>query len=468
MEKSHIQTVEDLLHSRETRGLRVPVTARILFGSYGLVTALTSPLPAESRILISCISIPFLIINIYLLTLLRREIKIRLVGITGIVIDSISVLMYPFILYNIYQSLQPIAMVSKLPQLMAVSLIFIIIESLALRPLYPLVITGAALLSHLGMIVSSLHHPAATWSSALVNDFSGDAVSLMGIVHAMIFIAIAGGALAWLARGARKTIIQAAELEADRIEIIREQANLLTESRIGVLEEFVVSVSHEMNSPLGAVKSNAETGRRAASRMRENLCQSDEFEAKEEKIGQILGALEKSSLSTLEATERMEEILKTLRSFAHIDEAEFKEVDVHEALESTLALIPPKTIGQTQIERKYAELPKIYAYAGRLNQVFMILLSNAFERSGDEGTVTLSTEHRANEVAIRIADSGPGIPEKELEQIFEIRLRPGQSRVEAGFGMAACQSIVSQHKGQLLADSIVGQGTGFTIILPAG
>ena len=162
----------------------------------------------------------------------------------------------------------------------------------------------------------------------------------------------------------------------------------------------------------------------------------------------------------------MENTLKTLRSFARLDEAEYKEVDVQEALESTLALIPPETIGETRIEKSYSELPKIRAYAGRLNQVFMILLNNAFETSGTEGTVTITTGHTSDGINISISDSGPGISSEELEHIFEIRLKPGQSRVEAGFGFAACHTIINQHKGQISAESMPGEGTTFKIILP--
>jgi signal transduction histidine kinase len=462
----HISTVDELLKNREAQGLRVPVTARFLFGLFGILSAFASPMAAGPRLFLMSIAVPLCLFNIYLFFLLRNTKRIKFVGITGMAMSAFSVFIYPFLMYHVSQPIEPIAMISKMPPLLAVCMVFIIIETLALRPLYPIVVTCSALISHLAMILLSYRHPAATWSNELENMISSTTVSLTGVVTAMMFLMIAGTALSWLARSARRTVVKAAELEADRIRIIRDQANLLTQSRIGVLEEFVVSISHEMNNPLGAVKSNAETSRRAAGRIRENMGHQPPNKGSAEKIEQVLGALEQTSQSTLEATDRMETTLKTLRSFARLDEAEYKQVDIHEALESTLALIPPETIGDIQIERHYTEVPQINAYAGRLNQVFMILLSNAFEVSGEKGTVALSTGCTAGNASIRISDTGPGIPEEELGHIFEIRLSPGQSRVEAGFGIAACHSIVSQHRGQLLAESTVGKGTTFTIVLP--
>ena len=158
--------------------------------------------------------------------------------------------------------------------------------------------------------------------------------------------------------------------------------------------------------------------------------------------------------------------VRTLRSFARLDEAEYTRIDVHEALDSTLALIAPEAIGSTEVVKRYADLPAIRAYAGRLNQVFMALLTRAFDAVGGQGTVVLTTGVEAEEVSIRIADTGPAIPQDQLERVFDIRLEAGESRVEAVFGMAACRSIVSQHRGRMHVESSPEEGTIFTVALP--
>jgi len=98
----------------------------------------------------------------------------------------------------------------------------------------------------------------------------------------------------------------------------------------------------------------------------------------------------------------------------------------------------------------------------------MTLLTNAFEAIDGEGTVTIATGSEGEDISIRIVDTGPGIPTDQLDRIFDIRLEARESRVEAGFGMAACHSIVSQHRGQIRVESSLGEGITFTIVLPGG
>ena len=119
MVDDQIRTAEDLLRIREARGLQVPVTVRILFGCYGLISAFASPLPLASRLIILSISLPFIGANGYFLALLRDAKRVELVGITGVVLDVVSVLLYPLILYHaLGQPSLPLAVVSKVPMLL--------------------------------------------------------------------------------------------------------------------------------------------------------------------------------------------------------------------------------------------------------------------------------------------------------------------------------------------------------------
>ncbi len=467
MGEEQAQTVQELLRIREARGLQVPAVVRILFVLFGCSMAFVSPMAWGSRLMILAIALPMAAVSGYFLILLRKAEKVRFVGIAGLVLDSVSVLMYPFIVYQASDLPSvPLGVVSASPAVLAVCMTYIVIESLALRPAYTFVITCSALLTHLIMILFSVNHPSASWAGDVSFFSDPSTVSLSGILAWMIFLLIVGGSLIWLTGSVRKTVVQAAELEAERTHMVREQANLLMDSRIGVMGELVAGVSHEMNNPLAAVKANAETGRRAVGRIREGIQDGQATAGSPAGLEPILDALEQSSRSTQVATDRMETTLKTLRSFARMDEAEFKDVDVHEALENTLALIPPETIGDIPVVKHFGELPRIQAYAGRLNQVFMTLLTRAFEAVGDEGEVTIVTESSGDDVVIRFIDTGAQIPRDQLDHLFDIRLRTRQSRIEAGFGMAACQSIVGQHKGKLEVQSIKDEGTTFTIVLP--
>ena len=114
----------------------------------------------------------------------------------------------------------------------------------------------------------------------------------------------------------------------------------------------------------------------------------------------------------------------------------------------------------------YGDLPEIQCYVGRLNQVFMTLLTNAFEAIENEGTVTIVTWTEEDRAFVRISDTGRGIPADQLDQLFDIGFQAKESRVAAGFGLAASHSIVSRHGGKLIVESEVDRGTTFTVELP--
>jgi signal transduction histidine kinase len=239
------------------------------------------------------------------------------------------------------------------------------------------------------------------------------------------------------------------------------------EGKIGALGKLVAGVSHEMNTPLAVVKCNAEASSPAVSRIREGLAKTAETGRVDSRVERALAVFEQNERNTLKATERIESTLGTLRGFAHLDEAEFQRTNIHINLDSTLALIEPQTIGGARVVKQYGEVPEIECYAGRLNQVFMTLLTNAFEALESEGTVTLTTFTDGGQVVIRVSDTGRGIPPSQLEQIFDIGFQAKTSRVAAGFGLAASHTIVANHGGEITVESEIGRGTAFTIRLPA-
>ena len=118
------------------------------------------------------------------------------------------------------------------------------------------------------------------------------------------------------------------------------------------------------------------------------------------------------------------------------------------------------------MEKEYGEIPEIYCYASELNQVFMTLLRNAVEAIEDEGTITLRTSVDKNKVRVEISDSGKGIPVEQLESLFDFSLTTKGARVGMGMDLVNAYNIVQNHRGELKAESELGRGSTFTIILP--
>jgi two-component system, NtrC family, sensor kinase len=189
-------------------------------------------------------------------------------------------------------------------------------------------------------------------------------------------------------------------------------------------------------------------------------------------------------------SERIRQIVLSLRSFSRLDEAEMKPVDIHEGIDNTLLILQnrlrtdAKSAG-IQIIKRYGDLPLVDCYAGQMNQVFMNLLVNAidalemvgeypevYQRSTSKEhsspAIEIQTQMRDSEwVSIRIADNGPGIPEIFQQRLFDPFFTTKPIGKGTGLGLAISHRIViEKHKGQLYYSSKPGKGTEFFIEIP--
>lgn len=189
-------------------------------------------------------------------------------------------------------------------------------------------------------------------------------------------------------------------------------------------------------------------------------------------------------------TERIREIVKSLRNFSRLDEAEMKSVDIHEGIENTLLLLPDRLKalpGQSAIRvvKAYGNLPMVECFASQLNQVFWHLLSNAIDAVRSHyvqstfhhpsepaqpniGTIQIRTEViKANWIAISIIDNGLGIPEQARNKIFDPFYTTKPVGKGTGLGLSISHQVVTEkHGGQLYCRSTPGEGTEFVIELP--
>lgn len=112
--------------------------------------------------------------------------------------------------------------------------------------------------------------------------------------------------------------------------------------------------------------------------------------------------------------------MTSLKSFIRLDEAKFAKADIHEALNTTLALLRHEMEDRIHIDKKYGDIPEIRCYPAELNQVFMILLQNAAKAVENKGAITIRTSSDENNVYIHIADTGKGIPQDKIKTLFEL------------------------------------------------
>jgi len=168
-----------------------------------------------------------------------------------------------------------------------------------------------------------------------------------------------------------------------------------------------------------------------------------------------------------DGAERIRDVVQNLRTFCRLDEAEFKKVDIHEGIDSTLRLLTRfYGDGRVRLSRDYGELPPVDCYAGQLNQVWLNLLVNAAYAVRDGGEVRITTRSEGERVVVRVSDTGRGIAPEHLTRIFDPFFTTKPVGEGTGLGLSVTYSIVERHVGEITVESEQGRGTTFTVTLP--
>ena len=181
-------------------------------------------------------------------------------------------------------------------------------------------------------------------------------------------------------------------------------------------------------------------------------------------LGWVAASLTAGRLATelQESTARMTDLVKAVKSYAYMDRGEIVEVDLHEGLETTVAVLGFK-LKHTEIEvvRDYdRSLPKLMVRGSELNQVWTNLIANAIDALGQQGTLTLTTRLDGSCAVVEVSDDGPGIPPELAERIFDPFFTTKDVGEGTGLGLATARRIVvDRHDGSLTAESRPGRTT---------
>ena len=258
------------------------------------------------------------------------------------------------------------------------------------------------------------------------------------------------------------------------------------------LGQMVAGIAHEINNPVNFIHGNISHINQyiqdlldlIAIAQQEYTISNSIFAEKISEIDLdfILEDLPKLMNSIKGGTTRIRNIVLGLRNFSRLDESEMKSVDIHQGIENSLMILqhrfkPKNSCSKIQIIKEYGELPEITCYPGRLNQVFINILTNAIDALEESQTnnqtianptIRISTYIvDSNTVRIRILDNGPGIEQKVQQKIFDPFFTTKPVGSGTGLGLSiSYQIVVDKHKGQLICNSTVREGTEFVIEIP--
>ncbi|TVQ64044.1 MAG: PAS domain S-box protein [Spirulina sp. DLM2.Bin59] len=276
----------------------------------------------------------------------------------------------------------------------------------------------------------------------------------------------------------------------------RTQSQLVQNEKMSSLGQLVAGVAHEINNPVNFIYGNlihideyAQDLSEVVMAYQEHYPQptADLAELIEEKdVEFLLSDLPQMITSMKVGSQRIREIVDSLRTFSRLDEAECKDVDLHESLDSTLMILQHRIKAKPDrpaitITKTYEPLPPIECYSGQLNQVFMNVLANAIdaldeyyaqsEDSTWRGQVTIATRLREEGdrpmVEIAIGDNGPGIPKEIRSKIFDPFFTTKAIGKGTGLGMSISHQIITEkHQGIIKCQSSPDQGAKFIITIP--
>jgi signal transduction histidine kinase len=244
------------------------------------------------------------------------------------------------------------------------------------------------------------------------------------------------------------------------------QTQLVMQEKMASLGNLVAGVAHEINSPIGAVASAADANLRCMSRFRAYVADHDStpFPLECDKLVDILDG---NNAVIAEASERITNIVRSLKMFARLDEAEYQETDIHDGIISTLTLLEHELKGRVTVTHDFADLPPVSCYPSQLNQVFMNVLNNANQAMPrDGGNIHITTRRVDDDVVITISDDGIGIATEDHDKIFDPGFTTKGVGVGTGLGLSITHNIIQKHNGRITVTSREGDGTTFVITLP--
>jgi signal transduction histidine kinase len=278
------------------------------------------------------------------------------------------------------------------------------------------------------------------------------------------------------------------ELNESLENVKQTQSQLVESEKMASLGQLTAGIAHEINNPINFVTSNINPLKRDVEMILdvmatiETVSQSDATDAeKKQKIADYKEEMDFDYLvveikhlikGIHEGAARTAEIVKGLKIFSRLDEDDLKKTDINEGIESTLTIANNLLNGYVKVITEYGGLPLVECYSGKLNQVFLNIISNAVyainKRFGDNqgGEIKISTISDGENVNITITDNGIGMTEEVRKKIFEPFFTTKEVGEGTGLGMSIAYNTIKKHNGQILFNSVLGEGTRFILKIP--
>ena len=270
------------------------------------------------------------------------------------------------------------------------------------------------------------------------------------------------------------------ELVRGKAQLERLQAQIVQNEKMASLGQLAAGIAHEINNPVGFVYGNLDFLSQCVNDLIKLVKFYDTVELPdstataaadlkrqinyETTVDDLTGVIADCRVGV----ERVRDIVQNLRTFSRLDEAEIKQTDIHEGIDSTIRLLSRYfSGGNVKLVREYGNVPAFDSFSAQLNQVWTNLLVNAAQAIGpNSGEVKIVTNADEETVSVSVSDTGGGIDDVHLSRIFDPFFTTKPVGEGTGLGLSIAFGIVDRHSGRIDVHSEPNKGTTFTVSLP--
>ena len=264
--------------------------------------------------------------------------------------------------------------------------------------------------------------------------------------------------------------------------------HLVQQEKLASIGLLAAGVAHEINNPIGFIRSNLETLEKylesirlilsAYAQLSGQLTQAAvtaELSDSLERINLLIKDRELDFISedavscikeSLSGTKRVEDIVRNLKDFSRTDKDERLSLNINQVIDDSINLVWNEIKYKCTVKMFYGDLPDIYACAGQLNQVLINVLMNSMQAMGTSGEIEIRTSADSEYVHIDIIDDGPGFPEQDIFNLFDPFFTTKGIKEGTGLGLYISHGLVLKHRGKIVAANEADRGARITISLP--